>query len=90
MEYLKLFFLSMIPIVELRGAIPLGIAMGLKPIYVYIVCIIIITKYAPAIEDNTILSTLFSALKMPKDLTPLAYDLLIIFPYHQIYFLRKL
>ena len=40
MEYLKLFFLSMIPIVELRGAIPLGIAMGLKPIYVYIVCII--------------------------------------------------
>ena len=38
MEYLKLFFLSMIPIVELRGAIPLG--MGLKPIYVYIVCII--------------------------------------------------
>ena len=30
----------MIPIVELRGAIPLGIAMGLKPIYVYIVCII--------------------------------------------------
>ena len=40
MEYLKLFFLSMIPIVELRGAIPLGIAMGLKPIYVYIACII--------------------------------------------------
>lgn len=40
MEYLKLFFLSMIPMVELRGAIPLGIAMGLKPIYVYIVCII--------------------------------------------------
>ena len=40
MEYLKLFFLSMIPIVELRGAIPLGIAMVLKPIYVYIGCII--------------------------------------------------
>ena len=40
MEYLKLFFLSMIPIVELRGAIPLVIVMGLKPIYVYIVCII--------------------------------------------------
>ena len=40
MEYLKLFFLSMIPIVELRGARPLGIAMVLKPIYVYIVCII--------------------------------------------------
>ena len=40
MEYLKLFFLSMIPIVELRGAIPLGIAMDLKPIYIYITCVI--------------------------------------------------
>ena len=40
MEYLKLFFLSMIPVVELRGAIPLGIAMGLNPIYLYITCVI--------------------------------------------------
>ncbi|WP_455543869.1 COG2426 family protein [Intestinibacter sp.] len=40
MEYLKLFFLSMIPIIELRGAIPLGIAMDLKPIYIYITCVI--------------------------------------------------
>lgn len=40
MEYLKLFFLSMIPIIELRGAIPLGIAMDLNPIYIYIVCVI--------------------------------------------------
>lgn len=28
--------LSMIPIIELRGAIPLGIAKDLSPIYVYI------------------------------------------------------
>lgn len=40
MEYLKLFFLSMLPIIELRGAIPLGIAMNLNPIYIYITCII--------------------------------------------------
>ena len=40
MEYIKLFFLSMIPIVELRGAIPLGIAMDLSPMYLYIVCVI--------------------------------------------------
>ncbi|WP_455537651.1 COG2426 family protein [Terrisporobacter sp.] len=40
MEYLKLFFLSMVPIIELRGAIPLGIAMDLNPIYVYITCVI--------------------------------------------------
>ncbi len=40
MEYLKLFFLSMIPIIELRGAIPIGIAMDLNPIYIYITCVI--------------------------------------------------
>lgn len=40
MEYIKLMFLSMIPIVELRGAIPLGIAMDLKPMYLYIFCLI--------------------------------------------------
>ena len=40
MEYIKLIFLSMIPVIELRGAIPLGIAMDLNPIYVYISCLI--------------------------------------------------
>ena len=40
MEYLKLFFLSMIPIMELRGAIPIGIAMNLNPLYLYITCVI--------------------------------------------------
>lgn len=30
----------MIPIVELRGSIPLGIAMDLKPVYLYIFCLI--------------------------------------------------
>ena len=29
MEYLKLLFLSMVPIIELRGSIPIGIAMDL-------------------------------------------------------------
>lgn len=40
MEYLKLLFLSMVPIIELRGAIPIGIAMDLEPIYLYIICVI--------------------------------------------------
>ena len=40
MEYIKLFFLSMVPVVELRGAIPLGIAMKLNPVYIYMVCVI--------------------------------------------------
>lgn len=30
----------MVPIIELRGAIPLGIAMNLNPFYVYCICVI--------------------------------------------------
>ena len=40
MDYIKLMLLSMVPVIELRGAIPLGIAMGLNPVYVYISCLI--------------------------------------------------
>ncbi len=39
-EYLYLFLISMLPIAELRGAIPLGIYWGLSPILVFIVAII--------------------------------------------------
>jgi uncharacterized membrane protein len=40
MEYIKLMLISMLPVIELRGAIPLGIAMNLNPIYVYLSCLI--------------------------------------------------
>lgn len=40
MEYLKIMLLSMVPFSELRGAIPIGIAMDLNPIGVYIVSVI--------------------------------------------------
>ena len=40
MEYIKLMLISMVPVIELRGAIPLGIAMDLNPGYVYISCLI--------------------------------------------------
>lgn len=39
-NYLIVFLISMIPIVELRGAIPVAIGMGLDPIISYIICII--------------------------------------------------
>ncbi len=39
-NYLIVFLISMIPIVELRGAIPVAIGMGLDPVISYIVCII--------------------------------------------------
>lgn len=35
MEYIRIMILSMIPITELRGAIPIGIALDLNPIGVY-------------------------------------------------------
>ena len=36
MEYLKIMILSMVPITELRGAIPIGMALKLNPIGVYL------------------------------------------------------
>lgn len=40
MEYLRIMILSMIPITELRGAIPIGIALNLNPIGVYLFSVI--------------------------------------------------
>lgn len=40
MEYLKILVLSMIPVTELRGAIPIGIAMNLNPVGVYIASVL--------------------------------------------------
>lgn len=36
LDYLRIMILSMLPITELRGSIPIGIAMGLDPVGVYI------------------------------------------------------
>ena len=40
MGYLEIMLLAMIPLTELRGAIPIGIAMDLNPIGVYIASVI--------------------------------------------------
>lgn len=40
LKYLWVFFISMVPIVELRGAIPIGIGMGLDKIPTFIIAII--------------------------------------------------
>lgn len=40
MEYIKIMILSMIPITELRGAIPIGIAQDLNPMGVYIASVL--------------------------------------------------
>lgn len=40
MKYFYLFLISMLPVIELRGAVPLGIAWGLNPVLVYVVSIL--------------------------------------------------
>ena len=39
-DYIEVFLVSMVPIIELRGAIPIAIAKGLPFLQSYIVCII--------------------------------------------------
>ena len=39
-KYLEVFFVSMVPIIELRGAIPIAAGLGLPLIPSYIVCIL--------------------------------------------------
>lgn len=39
-KYLYIFLISMVPIIELRGAIPVAVAMGLPTIPTFITCII--------------------------------------------------
>ncbi len=40
MGYLIIFLISMIPIVELRGAIPVAVGMHLNMVWAYVICII--------------------------------------------------
>lgn len=39
-NYLLIFFISMLPLAELRGAIPIGLGMGLPTIPAIIVCVL--------------------------------------------------
>ena len=40
LDYLLVFFISMVPLIELRGAIPIGIGMGLEALPTIIVSVI--------------------------------------------------
>lgn len=39
-KYIMVFFVSMVPIIELRGAIPIAVGMGLDKLISFIICII--------------------------------------------------
>ncbi|SHK01796.1 COG2426 family protein [Tepidibacter formicigenes] len=47
LKYIYLLLISAVPIIELRGAIPIGVSQNLNPIYIYIVCVIGATLPAP-------------------------------------------
>ena len=40
LRYLSVFFISMVPLLELRGAIPIAVGMGIEPIHAIVVCAI--------------------------------------------------
>ena len=40
MKFLTVFLISMIPIVELRGALPIALGMGLPTVPAYIICVL--------------------------------------------------
>lgn len=39
-KYIAVFLISMVPIIELRGAIPVGVAWNLNEALIYIICIV--------------------------------------------------
>ena len=39
-KYALMFLVSMVPLIELRGSIPIGLSMGLNPLWLYIICIV--------------------------------------------------
>lgn len=39
-KYLAAFFISMVPIIELRGAIPIAVGYDIHPVVAYIICVI--------------------------------------------------
>ena len=49
-NYLWVFFLSMVPVLELRAAIPIGATLGLEWVANYLICVIV--KYDPR-SDHT-------------------------------------
>ena len=40
MNYFIVFLISMVPLIELRGAIPVALTMGLEPVSAYIICVL--------------------------------------------------
>ena len=91
-NYLIVFLISMVPIVELRGAIPVAVGMGLDPVISYIVCIVgnmlpvpIIYLFARNIEEVSKLETPLSTISIFIFVFPLVVSLFIFFEKKRAY-----
>ena len=52
-NYLLVFFVSMVPVVELRGAIPIGLGLGLPVLPTYVICVLGCLLYtSPSPRDS--------------------------------------
>ncbi len=68
MNYATVFLVAMVPVIELRGAIPIGIAMGLEPLVVYILAVI--GNFIPAPFIILLIRQIFQWLKKSEKLRP--------------------
>ena len=75
MWYLIVFFISMVPIVEIRGAVPVAVANDLNLFWTYVICILgnmlpvpIIYLFARSLSADSFLSVLKKAKKAAENL----------------------
>ena len=47
-QYLFVFFVAMVPVIELRGAIPIGLGLGLDVLPTYIVAVVATCSRCPS------------------------------------------
>ena len=69
MWYLIVFFISMVPIVEIRGAVPVAVANDLNLFWTYVICILGNMLPVPIIYlfARKVLEPKRTALKIPSE-----------------------
>ena len=70
MWYLIVFFISMVPIVEIRGAVPVAVANDLNLFWTYVICILgnMLPVLIRSLSADSFLSVLKKAKKAAESL----------------------
>ena len=70
MHYLYIFVISMVPLIEQRGSIPVGVlAYGLNPAVVFLVCLL--GSFIPAPLVYLFFNKILAKIEPPTKTTPL-------------------